>query len=59
MNHIEVPSAQQRKYYDQFIWNYNLAHFDGQKSEAETTLLWKWCDKIIQGYACEYSCQLP
>lgn len=49
----------ERKYYLQFIWNYNLARMDGQKSEVETNLFWSWCSKIIQGYVAEFSCELP
>ena len=36
MNKVKFVSNTERLYYNQFIWNHNLAKIDGQKGGVET-----------------------
>jgi hypothetical protein len=58
-NKIRAPDAATREYYDQFVWNLNLAQMDGCPNDTQSRLFLRYCQRVIQGYLEECSCMLP
>ncbi len=57
-NKIQSASQSTRNYYDQFLWNLNLANMDAQP-DTQATDFRKYCVKIIQGYIKQFTGTLP
>lgn len=49
-NKIKAPDFHEREYYNQFIWNANLANMDGSQEKSAVRTFGKYCSRVVQGY---------
>ena len=50
---------QEREYYDQFVWNANMANLDGAQEKAAVRTFGRYCSRVVQGYLEEFATVLP